>query len=87
VRVTNRYYPTSNFPLDANGTTYNLAGLGALRNTWYEYLQIPAYTGGSLNYPTIKDMSLYVNNIFTHPAIHDIYIKRIGFFLVRVHRR
>jgi hypothetical protein len=56
-------------------------------NTWYEYYQLPVYTNGAINYPTIKDMSLYVNNIFTHPAIHDLYIKRIGFYLVRVHRR
>jgi len=31
--------------------------------------------------------TLYVNNIFVNPEIHDIYIKRIGFNLVRVHRR
>jgi hypothetical protein len=32
-------------------------------------------------------MNLYVNNIFTIPEIHDIYIERIGFSLIRVHRR
>lgn len=30
--------------------------------------------------------NLYVNNIFVNPEIHDIYIKRIGFNLIRVHR-
>jgi hypothetical protein len=30
--------------------------------------------------------TLYVNNIFVNPEIHDIYIKRIGFNLIRVHR-
>jgi hypothetical protein len=29
---------------------------------------------------------LYINNIFVNPEIHDIYIKRIGFTLIRVHR-
>ncbi len=29
---------------------------------------------------------LYVNNIFVNPEIHDIYIRRIGFTLIRVHR-
>jgi hypothetical protein len=29
---------------------------------------------------------LYINNIFVNPEIHDIYIKRIGFNLIRVHR-
>ena len=34
----------------------------------------------------IKNMSLYINNLFTNTEIHDIYIKRIGFSLIRVHR-
>lgn len=35
---------------------------------------------------TIADISLYVNNIFVNPEVHDIFIKRIGFSLIRVHR-
>merc|ERR1711998_63696 len=31
-------------------------------------------------------MELYINNIFVNPEIHDIYIRRIGFTLIRVHR-
>jgi hypothetical protein len=31
-------------------------------------------------------MDLYVNNIFVNPEIHDIYIKRVGFSLIRVYR-
>ncbi len=31
-------------------------------------------------------MVLYANNLFTHPMIHDLYIKRIGFSLIRVHK-
>jgi len=30
---------------------------------------------------------LYINNIFVNPEIHDIYIKRIGFSLIRVFRQ
>lgn len=29
---------------------------------------------------------LYVNNIFMNPEIHDIFIQRVGFSLIRVHR-
>jgi len=29
---------------------------------------------------------LYIDNIFVHPQIHDIYVKRIGFNLIRVYR-
>jgi hypothetical protein len=32
------------------------------------------------------NLTLYINNIFVNPEIHDIYIKRIGFSLIRVHR-
>lgn len=34
----------------------------------------------------ITTMDLYINNIFVNPEIHDIYIKRIGFSLIRIHR-
>jgi len=32
-------------------------------------------------------MELYINNIFVNPEVHDIYIKRIGFSLIRVYRQ
>ena len=32
-------------------------------------------------------MALYVNNLFVNPEIHDIFTSRIGFSLIRVHRR
>lgn len=34
----------------------------------------------------IDDIALVINNIFTVPEIHNIYLKRVGFNLVRVHR-
>ncbi len=37
--------------------------------------------------PTVPVCDLYVNNIFVNPEVHDIFIKRIGFNLIRVHRR
>jgi len=37
--------------------------------------------------PAIEKMELYINNIFVNPEIHDIYIKRIGFSLIRVYRQ
>ena len=36
--------------------------------------------------PEITIMNLYVNNIFVNPEIHDIFIARVGFSLIRVHR-
>jgi hypothetical protein len=35
---------------------------------------------------TFNSMELYINNIFVNPEIHDIYIRRIGFTLIRVNR-
>jgi hypothetical protein len=35
---------------------------------------------------TISECSLFINNIFVNPEVHDIFIKRIGFTLIRVHR-
>src|SRR5579883_1297829 len=36
--------------------------------------------------PTITVADLWINNVFVNPEIHDIFIKRIGFQLIRVHR-
>lgn len=36
---------------------------------------------------TVEKIELYINNIFVNPEIHDIYIKRIGFSLIRVYRQ
>lgn len=40
----------------------------------------------SIATPTISNVSLYINNIFVNPEIHKIFIQRIGFTLIRVHR-
>lgn len=37
-------------------------------------------------HPKITVMELFINNIFVNPEIHDIFIKRVGFSLIRVHR-
>lgn len=45
-------------------------------------------TASTLTAPSaISVCDLYVNNIFVNPEVHDIFIKRIGFNLIRVHRR
>lgn len=36
--------------------------------------------------PRFTNCELYINNIFMNPEIHDIFIKRVGFSLIRVHR-
>lgn len=36
--------------------------------------------------PNITVADLWINNIFVNPEIHDIFIRRIGFQMIRVHR-
>lgn len=42
--------------------------------------------GGAFIPPTINEMELYINNIFVNPDIHNIFIKRVGFNLIRIHK-
>jgi hypothetical protein len=35
----------------------------------------------------VEQIELYINNIFVNPEVHDIFIKRIGFSLIRVYRQ
>src|SRR3989344_3280245 len=42
--------------------------------------------GGGIGTQGVRKMELYINNIFVNPEIHDIYIKHIGFSLIRIHR-
>lgn len=88
----------STFTLDVR---YNGLGMGALpqnagsvtsQSGWSlgserRVLRYPVLTNGALSPPTVTALNLYVNNIFTIPEIHDIYIERIGFSLIRVHRK
>lgn len=46
----------------------------------------PVFQAGNIGDVNIERMELYVNNIFVNPEIHDIFIKRIGFSLIRVYR-
>lgn len=47
--------------------------------------------GGAFTNPEnnglLTNIELYINNIFVNPEVHNIFIKRIGFSLIRVHRQ
>jgi hypothetical protein len=47
----------------------------------------PIFKKNGIADPVIERMELYINNIFVNPEVHDIYIKRIGFSLIRVYRQ
>lgn len=44
-------------------------------------------SGGALGGISLETIELYINNIFVNPEVHNIFIKRIGFTLIRVHRQ
>lgn len=69
---------------NADGTA---AGAASTAVRTYRTMQ-PVLASGSTIDTTQKItlMDLYVNNIFLAPEVHEIYIKRIGFSLIRVHR-
>lgn len=46
-----------------------------------------ASPNGTLSDPSLSTIELYINNIFVNPEVHKIYIRRIGFSLIRVHRQ
>jgi len=52
----------------------------------YSVSYTPYYRINGTTDLTIENIELYINNIFVNPEIHDIYIKRIGFSLIRVYR-
>ena len=72
----------------SNDATAGTAAAIAVDNvqTWVTYT--PVLASGSVidSMQSIQNMELYTNNIFVNPEIHDIYIQRIGFTLIRVHR-
>lgn len=41
---------------------------------------------GVLGNLTIAECTLFINNIFVNPEVHDIFIRRIGFTMIRVHK-
>lgn len=59
-------------------------GRGANDGEWDE---ISRSAGGVLSTATLSKIELYINNIFVNPEVHNIFIKRIGFTLIRVHRQ
>jgi hypothetical protein len=47
----------------------------------------PWLSAGTVSEIALTRVELYVNNIFVNPEVHDIFIKRIGFSLIRVYRQ
>jgi len=51
--------------------------------TYTPFVQTAGISAPSAN---ISLMELYINNVFVNPEMHDIYIARVGFSMIRIHR-
>jgi hypothetical protein len=81
--------PSVAIPYGQRFINVELATQEELIGLWPRGASTWALPGGSLDRSTnlIRTIELYINNIFVNPEIHDIFIKRIGFTLIRVHRQ
>lgn len=82
-------FPSLTVPSGQRDLEIELAAVGdcIYRQTYANTLTGVVQTLGSLDVaPTITSMFLYVNNIFVHADVHEIYLSKVGFNLVRVHR-
>jgi len=74
--------PVNPYVSVVNNSTSSVAALSIAPTQITPYLN----QNGLDKTQSISTMELYINNIFVNPEIHDIYIKRIGFSLIRVYR-
>ncbi len=73
-----------NIKLAPQAELVNIVPRGANTGTWTASAAL-GEVDQSVN--LVRTMELYINNIFVNPEVHDIFIKRIGFTLIRVHRQ
>jgi len=83
-------YLTSNLPgvsPSSNGTTYSRDATNPFPvSNNFPGITFPTTVPQLVSINNNVFTELYINNIFVNPEIHDIYIKRIGFSLIRVFR-
>jgi hypothetical protein len=80
--------PSVSIPYGQRFITCTLAAASSILQHQHAYN--PAADAPGTYPPPVPDVTtcdLYINNIFVNPEIHDIFIKRVGFSLIRVHRR
>ena len=87
--IDNGVAPIAPFPAGTQGIIpAEPAGIvGPERLRQKVYAPLTALGGFGSNAPSVDAIELYINNIFVNPEVHDIYIKRIGFSLIRVYRQ
>lgn len=81
-------FPSVSVPYGQRFMTFRLT---AAQNLYHAIINPGASTTGisapTLSTPQISTFDLYINNMFVLPEVHDIFIDRVAFTLVRVFRR
>jgi len=75
------YYPKTAF--GSSGTAPEVVAATTMARG-IRYVEIPAKS--TVRQAPINQVEMYINNIFVNNEVHDIYIERIGFSLIRVYR-
>jgi hypothetical protein len=80
--------PSVSIPYGQRFITVTLAAANLLLQQLHAYdPSLDAPGTNTVPAPDVNTCELYINNIFVNPEIHDIFIKRIGFSLIRVHKQ
>lgn len=79
---------TANGTVATNGAVAYAAGNGIVAGGFASDFRTytPLFQRAGLAAEPSLTIELYINNIFVNPEVHDIFIARIGFALVRVYR-
>jgi hypothetical protein len=75
--------------LETTAANFLMTGVGGpvlAYNATVTKVPVTATNSPALTAPAITTAEIYIGNIFVTPEIHEIYLNRIGFSLIRIHR-
>ena len=80
-------FPSVSVPYGQRFITFSLTSADNIYHAIINPAADNPITSPKLSTPQISTFDLYINNMFVLPEVHDIFIDRVAFTLVRVHRR
>lgn len=80
-------FPSVAVPYGQRFATFRLTQASNIYRAIINPAATTALTAPTLSTPQISTFDLYINNLFLLPEVHEIFIDRVAFTLVRVHRR
>jgi hypothetical protein len=80
-------FPSVAVPYGQRFATFRLTQASNIYRAIINPAASTAIVSPTLSTPQISTFDLYINNLFLLPEVHEIFIDRVAFTLVRVHRR